>query len=178
MKKGKNILAVGVAGALLLSISGAVSPLNNTFAVGDTTAMNTDQDLQKAKEEAIKKLDDFTNAFNEKLYRKALADAMKGKYKEQINEANSVEKINSIINTVKTADEIGKAKEEGRQKVDKMTNLSQEQKVEAYNSIGSGATAEKVKESENSAKELDKADKDLKPIIEKNSKILSKKQQF
>ena len=116
---------------------------------------NTEK-LASEKTQAIKDLDKFTNAFNEKLYGKVLADAMKENYKKQINEANSVEKINSIINTVKTADEIGKAKEEGRQKVDEMKNLSPEQKREAYNSIGSGATVEKVKESVNSAMELDK----------------------
>ena len=116
---------------------------------------NTDK-LANEKTQAIKDLDKFTNAFNEKLYGKVLANAMKENYKKQINEANSVEKINSIINTVKTADEIGKAKEEGRKKVDEMKNLSPEQKREAYNSIGSGATLEKVKESLNSAMKLDK----------------------
>ena len=116
---------------------------------------NTEK-LANEKTQAIKDLDKFTNAFNEKLYGKVLADAMKENYKKQINEADSVEKINSIINTVKTADEIGKAKEEGRKKVDEMKNLSPEQKREAYNSIGSGATVEKVKESVNSAMELDK----------------------
>ena len=116
---------------------------------------NTEK-LANEKTQAIKDLDKFTNAFNEKLYGKVLAGAMKENYKKQINEANSVEKINSIINTVKTADEIGKAKEEGRKKVDEMKNLSPEQKREAYNSIGSGATLEKVKESVNSAMELDK----------------------
>ena len=116
---------------------------------------NTEK-LANEKTQAIKDLDKFTNAFNEKLYGKVLANAMKENYKKQINEANSVEKINSIINTVKTADEIGKAKEEGRKKVDEMKNLSPEQKREAYNSIGSGANLEKVKESLNSAMELDK----------------------
>ncbi len=116
---------------------------------------NTEK-LANEKTQAIKDLDKFTNAFNEKLYGKVLANAMKENYKKQINEADSVEKINSIINTVKTADEIGKAKEEGRKKVDEMKNLSPEQKREAYNSIGSGATVEKVKESLNSAMELDK----------------------
>ena len=116
---------------------------------------NTEK-LANEKTQAIKDLDKFTNAFNEKLYGKVLAGAMKENYKKQINEADSVEKINSIINTVKTADEIGKAKEEGRKKVDEMKNLSPEQKREAYNSIGSGATVEKVKESVNSAMELDK----------------------
>ena len=116
---------------------------------------NTEK-LANEKTQAIKDLDKFTNAFNEKLYGKVLANVMKENYKKQINEADSVEKINSIINTVKTADEIGKAKEEGRKKVDEMKNLSPEQKREAYNSIGSGATVEKVKESLNSAMELDK----------------------
>ena len=259
MKYRKKILTVGVTGALLLNISGAVSPLNNTLAEaqGATTA-NTDQELQKVKDEAIKKLDEynylfdkstlnglaeqlketkkkaileantkkdveqiveqlksadelakfkkegkglvekfqflqkdhkreaittianasdknkiilklkevskkeldgFTYAFNKELYG-ALSEAMKDSYKKKIHEeANSIEDISNILDDVKKADEIGKAKEEGRKKVDAMKNLSQEEKVNAYNSIGSGSTLEEVKQEEKKAEQKEEQEK-------------------
>ena len=258
MKYRKKILTVGVTGALLLNISGAVSPLNNTLADAQGTATtNTDQELQRAKEEAIKKLDEynylfdkstlndlaeqakeskkkeilkagsirevkeieqqlkvanelakikkegkalveklqyvekehkretinlianetdlsriinklseisrkeldgFTYAFNKELYG-ALSEEMKDSYKKKILKADTIEDISNILDEVKNADEIGKAKEEGRKKVDKMTNLSQEEKVKAYNSIGSGSTLEEVKQEEKKAEEKEAQEK-------------------
>ena len=260
MKYRKKILTVGVTGALLLNISGAVSPLNNTLADAQGTATtNTDQELQKAKEEAIKKLeeynylfdkkifgvlsenikkakikeieeakskekvkeiidgaksihelnktkeeskdfletlkyvqkehkneirtkignakninetigyvkdglkkelDGYTGAFNKDLYGEAVVEQMKNEMKRKIHdESKTIEDLKKILTTVKTADEIGKAKEEGRQKVDKMTNLSPEQKREAYNSIGSGSTLEEVKREEKKAEEKEEQEK-------------------
>ena len=109
MKKGKNILVVGVAGALLLSVSGVVSPLNNTFAVGDTTALNTDQDLQKAKEEAIKKLDDYPEAYSDI---KDLPDIIKSKYISMITDEKSKEEITATLKIVEEKDKQKKAKKE------------------------------------------------------------------
>ena len=258
MKYRKKILTVGVTGALLLNISGAVSPLNNTLAEaqGATTA-NTDQELQRVKDEAIKKLDKYPEAFdkssnvladtfkeeykkkiknaanqdeikeilkkvedahnlnkakkegkafldklthveasqlkeartkigsaknikeaigyvkdclkkeldgypyafNKDLYGN-LSEGIKNSYKKKIHdEADTQEKLNNILDELKKADEIGKAKEEGRKKVDQMTNLSPEQKREAYNSIGSGATVEEVKQEEKKAEQKEEQEK-------------------
>ena len=260
MKYRKKILTVGVTGALLLNISGAVSPLNNTLAnTQGTTTANTDQELQKAKDEAIKKLEEYKYLFDKKIFGNLSENIKKAKIKE-IQEAKSKEKVKDIIDgaksihelnktkeeskdfletlkyvqkehkneirnkianaknineaisyvkeglkkeldgypgafnkdlygekvveqikdqmkrkihdesktikdleeiltTVKKADEIGKAKEEGRKKVDQMTNLSPKQKREAYNSIGSGATVEEVKQEEKKAEQKEEQEK-------------------
>ena len=78
------------------------------------------------KDEAVKELDDFTSAFNEKLYGKALADAMKSNIEAEINQAKDIDSLKAILDKVDKANEIGKAKEEGRKKVDEMKNLSPE----------------------------------------------------
>ena len=86
MKYRKKILTVGVTGALLLNISGAVSPLNNTLAEAQgATTVNTDQELQRAKEEAIKKLEEYPEAFDKSLNN--LADALKAKFIKDIKDA-------------------------------------------------------------------------------------------
>lgn len=114
MKYRKKILTVGVTGALLLNISGAVSPLNNTLAEaqGATTA-NTDQELQKAKDEAIKKLDEYKYLFDKKIFGVLSEDIKKAKIKE-IQEAKSKEKVKEIIDGAKRIHELNKIKEESK----------------------------------------------------------------
>ncbi len=143
MKYRKKILTVGVTGALLLNISGAVSPLNNTLAEaqGATTA-NTDQELQRAKDEAIKKLEEYPEAFDKSL--NGLADALKEQYKKNIRNAENQNKINEILKTVEDAHNLNKAKKEGKAFLDKLTHVSDLQKKDARNKIGSANKVENI----------------------------------
>ena len=76
MNNTKKILTVGVTGALLLSISGAVSPLNNSLASNqELTSGNVNADLEKEKEQAIKKLEEYPEAFDKSL--NSLAEELK-----------------------------------------------------------------------------------------------------
>lgn len=82
MNNTKKILTVGVTGALLLSISGAVSPLNNSLASNqELTSGNVNADLEKEKEQAIKKLEEYPEAF---AYLNNLAETAKKAKIEQI----------------------------------------------------------------------------------------------
>ena len=143
MKYRKKILTVGVTGALLLNISGAVSPLNNTLADAQGTATaNTDQELQKAKDEAIKKLDEYPEAFDKSL--NGLAEALKEQYKKNIRNAENQNKINEILKTVEDAHNLNKAKKEGKAFLDKLTYVSDSQKNDARNKIGSANKVENI----------------------------------
>ncbi|KXB56076.1 GA module-containing protein, partial [Gemelliphila asaccharolytica] len=142
MKYRKKILTVGVTGALLLNISGAVSPLNNTLADAQgTTTANTDQELQRAKDEAIKKLDEYPEAFA--VLNNLANEAKKAKIKK-INEATKKEDIENILNEVKNAHNLNKAKKEGKDFLDKLTHVSDSQKNDARNKIGSANKVENI----------------------------------
>ena len=143
MKYRKKILTVGVTGALLLNISGAVSPLNNTLAEAQgATTVNTDQELQRAKEEAIKKLEEYPEAFDKSLNN--LADALKAKFIKDIKDAQNKDKVSSILKTVEDAHNLNKAKKEGKAFLDKLTHVSDLQKNGARNKIGSADKVEKI----------------------------------
>ena len=143
MKYRKKILTVGVTGALLLNISGAVSPLNNTLADAQgTTTANTDQELQRVKDEAIKKLEEYPEAFDKSL--NGLADAFKEQYKKNIREAKSQDEIKEILKTVENAHNLNKAKKEGKAFLDKLTHVGTSQLNETRNKIGSAKKSEEI----------------------------------
>ena len=144
MKYRKKILTVGVTGALLLNISGAVSPLNNTLADAQgTTTASTDQDLQKAKDEAIKKLDEYNYLFDKSTLN-GLADTLKAKFIKDINEAPNKDKVSTILKTAEEANNLNKAKKEGKVFLDKLTHVDTPQLQEARTKIGSAKKPEEI----------------------------------
>ena len=157
MKYRKKILTVGVTGALLLNISGAVSPLNNTLADAQgTTTANTDRELQKAKDEAIKKLDEYKYLFDKSTLND-LSEQLKEYKKKAILEAGSVKEVKEIEQQLKIANELAKIKKEGKELVEKLQFVEKDHKRETIKVIANEKDLSKIinKLSEISRKELD-----------------------
>ena len=100
--------------------------------------------LNVSKTELKKALDGYSDVFSEKLYPKDFVKALKTQEEQEIDKINSLEELNKKLDTIENANKIAKAKEEAKEKVKDMKELSFEEKTEAYNAIGSGSTLEEV----------------------------------
>ena len=100
--------------------------------------------LNVSKTELKKALDGYSDVFSEKLYPKDFVKALKTQEEQEIDKINSLEELNKKLDTIENANKIAKAKEEAKEKVKNMEELSFEEKTEAYNAIGSGSTLEEV----------------------------------
>ncbi|KXB43276.1 hypothetical protein HMPREF3188_01562, partial [Tissierellia bacterium KA00581] len=107
-------------------------------------AKDTKQAITLVKDELKKALDGYSDVFSEKLYPKDFVKALKKQEEQEIDKINSLEELNKKLDTIENANKIAKAKEEAKEKVKDMKELSFEEKTEAYNAIGSGSTLEEV----------------------------------
>ena len=104
--KYNKILAVGVTGALLFSITGSVQPLNQANAqINDASGEVKEKDkgeLDKAKENALVELGKLAN----------LTDEEKAGFQEKISAADSKEAADKVVEQAKAKDteELNKAK--------------------------------------------------------------------
>ena len=100
--------------------------------------------LNVSKTELKKALDGYSDVFSKKLYSEDFVKALKTQEEQEIDKINSLEELNKKLDTIENANKIAKAKEEAKEKVKDMKELSFEEKTEAYNAIGSGSTLEEV----------------------------------
>ena len=128
-----------------------------------TKQIISSHELQKAKEKAIRELDEYPEAF---ATLHSLADeAKKAKIKE-INEASKEEEVKKILDKVKIAHNLNKAKKEGEAFLDKLTFKDTTQKSEANRKIKNARAIEEV---------LNVSKTELKKALDGYSDVFSKK---
>ena len=130
-------------------------------------AKDTKQAITLVKDELKKALDGYSDVFSEKLYPKDFVKALKTQEEQEIDKINSLEELNKKLDTIENANKIAKAKEEAKEKVKNMEELSFEEKTEAYNAIGSGSTLEEVNTEIKKAEEKESLKKEKANSLEK-----------
>ena len=130
-------------------------------------AKDTKQAITLVKDELKKALDGYSDVFSEKLYPKDFVKALKTQEEQEIDKINSLEELNKKLDTIENANKIAKAKEEAKEKVKDMKELSFEEKTEAYNAIGSGSTLEEVNTEIKKAQEKESLKKEKANSLEK-----------
>ena len=126
-------------------------PTNNENPYGQ------DDELGQAKKEAKISIDNLSK----------LDSNSKAKYKADIDNAESKEKINEILKEAKDAnDKIGKdidkSKKDAKSEIDKLTDLSSDEKTNFKNKIDSSTSKESIEAIAKEAKDLNKKKKDKK----------------
>jgi len=139
----------------------AILTLDYRFIEKDPTnnenPYSQDDELGQAKKEAKISIDNLSK----------LDSNSKAKYKADIDNAESKEKINEILKEAKDAnDKIGKdidkSKKDAKSEIDKLTDLSSDEKTNFKNKIDSSTSKESIEAIAKEAKDLNKKKKDKK----------------
>ncbi|RBR27478.1 KxYKxGKxW signal peptide domain-containing protein [Enterococcus cecorum] len=133
------------------------------------TAVNDLVDSAKNQDETAKKAAELATAQKDAL---AVLDGLKSfsdvqTYKDQVKNAKSVDDVKSAVEAAKAAYEAvlaaetdaAKAKTEAKELVSALNNLTEAEKAQAVKDIDSAKTVAEVKDTFNSAKELDNTNK-------------------
>lgn len=139
----------------------AILTLDYRFIEKDPTnnenPYSQDGELDQAKSNAKKSIDDLSK----------LDSNSKAKYKADIDNAKSKEKINEILKEAKDANDkiekdIDKSKKDAKSEIDKLTDLSSDEKTNFKNKIDSSTSKESIEAIVKEAKDLNKKKKDKK----------------
>lgn len=139
----------------------AILTLDYRFIEKDPTnnenPYSQDDELDQAKSNAKKSIDGLSK----------LDSNSKAKYKADIDNAKSKEKINEILKEAKDANDkiekdIDKSKKDAKSEIDKLTDLSSDEKTNFKNKIDSSTSKESIEAIVKEAKDLNKKKKDKK----------------
>lgn len=139
----------------------AILTLDYRFIEKDPTnnenPYSQDDELDQAKSNAKKSIDGLSK----------LDSNSKAKYKADIDNAKSKEKINEILKEAKDANDkiekdIDKSKKDAKSEIDKLTDLSSDEKTNFKNKIDSSTSKESIEAIVKDAKDLNKKKKEKK----------------
>lgn len=162
MKKFRNILALLMVVVMLVAVMPMNVFANEGEGTGETVETGTEtpeQKLKNAKAEAKKAVDDLKN----------LAEGEKTKFKDTIENAESEKAVNDAKDAAVTADKeaLDKAKKDAKDAVEKLENLTPEQKTDAITAIENAQSLQDVNEAKADAIAKDAENKKTKEEEEK-----------